>query len=293
VFTFNVCGARNLSADLRDREKATCAKCRSSIRFRSILLVLSRALFGADLIAPEFPILKSVRGMGISDSDIYSTALEMHFSYTNTYFHREPRFDLVQPDTTEFGKYDFVICSEVLEHIPAPVDRAFDTLARLLNPSGVLILTVPYAIDGPTTEHFPASRAAGLTEIDGRLVQVNRNEDGSYVVFDQLTFHGGEGETLEMRLFSESDLREKLAAAGLINVEFEVHGNPAFGVVYSGPCSVPIIARREPFSIGVSGIHELTAQLVKARRIIKAAKSSRWIRLGQRLGLGPTFPDNL
>lgn len=136
-FLCNICGTRNISpADPRDRERVTCSRCHSSMRFRSVILALSRALFGLDLILPDFPVLKSVRGLGLSDSDVYSEALESRFSYLNTFYHRDPGFDLPNPDEREFGKYDFVICSEVLEHVPAPVDRTFATLAQFHGGTG-------------------------------------------------------------------------------------------------------------------------------------------------------------
>src|SRR4029453_16247937 len=106
------------------------------------------------------------------------------FSYTNTFYHREPAFDLLRPDETEFGKYDFVICSDVLEHVSSPVERSFNSLARLLKPSGVLIVTAPYALAEGTIEHFPALHEIALTEINGRPVLVNRSRDGKYEVFD-------------------------------------------------------------------------------------------------------------
>jgi hypothetical protein len=290
-FTCNICGARNEStAGIVDRERATCLSCRSSMRFRSIVLVLSRTLFGMDLQLTDFPTLKSLRGLGISDSDTYSGRLEERFSYTNTFYHREPALDLSSPDQTEFGKYDFVICSEVLEHVPAPVDGAFNTLARLLKPAGVLILTAPYSLASETVEHFSNLRETGLVEIDGRMVLVNRSQDGKYEVFDQLTFHGGQGSTLEMRVFSEGDLRARLKSAGLSDVRFDGVGNQEFGVLYAGGCSLPMVAAREPFSLSGSGIRELTEQLVGARSLLKAARESRWVRMGRSLGVGPEIP---
>ena len=153
-FTCNICGAENeASSAVHDRDDATCSSCSSSIRFRSIVLVLSRALFGMELELGKFPRLKSLRGLGISDSDIYSRRLEDRFSYTNTFYDREPAFDLSHPDESEFGKYDFVICSDVLEHVRPPIDCAFGALARLLKPAGILILTVPYTLANETIEH--------------------------------------------------------------------------------------------------------------------------------------------
>jgi SAM-dependent methyltransferase len=287
-FTCNICGTGNDSArDPADREGADCSNCRSSLRFRAIVLALSRALFGMDLKVCDFPSLDSVRGLGISDSDIYSGRLKSHFSYTNTFFDREPWFDLTRPDEKEFGKYDFVICSDVLEHVPQPLDVALHTLAGLLKPAGVLILTAPYTLAEGTLEHFAGLHETGLAEINGETVLVNRAADGHYQVFDHLVFHGGHGSTLERRVFSEADLRARLLAAGLSNVRFETAGNRDFGVVYSGPCSLPIVASRAPFSLSLDAIRELTEQFVKERTLLRDVRESRWLRMGRLLGLGP------
>ena len=259
------------------------------MRFRAILLALSRALFGMDLKVLDFPSLDSVRGFGISDSEIYSGRLKSHFSYTNTCFDREPSFDLTRPDEKEFGRNDFVICSDVLEHVPQPLDAALRTLAALLKPAGVLILTAPYTLDESTLEHFSGLHETGLAEIGGKTVLVNRAADGGYQVFDRLVFHGGQGSTLEMRVFSEADLRAMLMAAGLSNVRFETSGNREFGVVFSGPCSLPIVASRAPFSLSLDAIRELMEQLVKERKLLSDVRQSRWLRLGRLLGLGPNL----
>ncbi|MGO9012608.1 MAG: class I SAM-dependent methyltransferase [Bryobacteraceae bacterium] len=290
AFVCNICGcgAHSVStAEASERERAGCLRCGSSIRFRSIVLALSRALFGLDLTLPQFPVLKSLRGLGFSDSAVYSGRLENHFSYTNTFYDRDPSFDLARPDEKEFGKYDFVICSEVLEHVLGPVDRAFATLARLLKPTGVLILTVPYSLEPETIEHYPESAGSGFAEVDGRTVLVSRSASGEYRVFDQLTFHGGSGSTLERRIFSEEGLRAGLAAAGFPIVRFELTGNRNFGVIFATPWSLPVIAARAPFALSASGVTELVKDFCAARAIANAVKSSRWLRLGRTLGVGP------
>jgi SAM-dependent methyltransferase len=259
------------------------------MRFRSIALALSRALFGMDLKLCDFPTLESVRGLGISDSAIYAGRLKSHFSYTNTFFDREPLFDLTRPGEKELGKYDFVICADVLEHIPQPLEPVLRTLAGLLKPSGVLILTVPYTLDESTVESFANLYETGLAEINGRMVLVNRAADGQYQVFDQLVFHGGQGSTLEMRMFSETDLRARLMAAGLSNVRFDATGNREFGVIYSGPFSLPIIASRAPASLSLDGIRELMEQFVEERKLLSDVRESRWLHLGRLLGLGPNL----
>lgn len=40
------------------------------------------------------------------------------------------------------GKYDLILCTEVLEHVPDPVS-AFDTMFELLASEGLLVITVP------------------------------------------------------------------------------------------------------------------------------------------------------
>ena len=285
-FTCNVCGVKNGAASV-DRELAACASCGASMRCRSVVLALSKALFGRDLSLCCFPLLKSLRGLGISYSDIYSKRLEETFSYTNTFYHREPRFDLVEPDEREFGKYDFVICSEVLEHIPAPVERAFSTLAHLLKPAGVLILTVPYSVEVGTVEHFPQPFQGGLATLNGKTVLVNQSKDGRYEVFDRLVFHSGYGSTLEMRVFDEADIRAKLADAGFTSVRIEAAGSEQHGVHFGGPCSLPILASRCPFALGLSGIGEVVDQLVTARSMLDDVRRSRWVRFGRHLGVGP------
>jgi SAM-dependent methyltransferase len=287
-FTCNICGTGNDSArDTADREGADCSGCRSSLRFRAIVLALSRALFGMDLKLCDFPSLESVRGLGLSDSDIYAGRLKKHFNYTNTFFDREPSFDLTRPDEKEFGKYDFVICSDVLEHVPQPLDVALRTLAGLLKPAGVLVLTAPYTLAEGTLEHFAGLHETGLAEINGKTVLVNRDADGRYQVFDQLVFHGGHGSTLERRVFSEADLRARFIAAGFSSVRFDAAGNREFGVVYSGPCSLPIVASRAPFSLSLDAIRELLEQLLKDRSLLGDVRMSRWLRMGRLLGLGP------
>jgi SAM-dependent methyltransferase len=287
-FTCNLCGAANdSSSEITDREQPTCDSCGSSIRVRSVILALARAVFGLDLALPDFPRLKSVRGLGISDSDSYAGRLEERFSYTNTFYDREPLFDLMHPDEREKGKYDFVICSEVLEHVPTPVDPAFQSLSSVLRPDGVAVLTTPYSLGADTVEQFHPLREFGIAEIGGHTVLVNRGGDGAYEVYDQLSFHAGRGATVEMRIYSESDLRARLAAAGLPHIQ--IHGKPSrqFGVVFSQPWSLPITAGRAPFSLSRSGITELTEQLARSRRVLDLARQSKWVRLGRRLGVGP------
>jgi hypothetical protein len=68
-------------------------------------------------------------------------------------------------------------------------------------------------------------------------------------------------------------------------------GNREFGVVYSTPCSLPVIASRSPFALSASGVTELVEQWSANRAILRVLKSSRWIRLGRLLGMGPSLKE--
>ena len=126
-----------------------------------------------------------------------------------------------------------------MEHVPPPVERAFMNLNRMLKPDGMLLLTVPYTIDGRTAEHFPELHEYALAAPGGRTVLVNRRRDGSLEVFENLSFHGGDGSTLEMRVFTETSLKETLAAAGFASVHIASEDVPEFGVQHEETWSLP------------------------------------------------------
>lgn len=181
----------------------------------------------------------------MTDLQNYASQFAKKFDYQNTYFHREPRLDIVAEVSPALcGSNDFVISSEVLEHVRPPVARAFDNVFRLLKPGGLFILTVPFGTQPKTIEHFPDLYDFQIAETNGNYVLTNVTREGLVQTFDHLVFHGGPGTTLEMRVFAESDLINHLAAAGFS--EIEVHRHPFFqyGIWWAGPCSLPISARK-------------------------------------------------
>lgn len=214
------------------------------MRVRALVALLSTEIFGIGMTLPEMPALKSLRGIGMSDSPELASRLAEKFDYTNTFYHQAPFFDATAPDEADTGRFDFVISSEVLEHVPPPVERAFTSLARVLKPHGALIMTTPYRIGSGTEEHFPDLHEYTLASPGGRTVLVNRRSDGTVEVFDNLMFHGGHGSTLEMRVFSEGSLRELLACAGFQSVRIATENFPEFGVEHAETWSLPIAARK-------------------------------------------------
>lgn len=230
----NICGARNSQVTSGfHRELALCRNCGANARFRGIIAVLGRCLGmpGAPLNA--WPRRPGLRGLGMSDWPGYARLLEERFDYRNTFYDRSPRLDIQAPEAAWLGQMDFLISSDVLEHVCQPLQAAFDNLWRLLRPGGHLVFSVPYTREAKTVEHFPDLAEFEILQFKGKPILVNRLADGNYTVYDDLIFHGGEGATLEMRLFSEADVIGHLRQAGFADIQ--VHSVPDLSIGYYWP----------------------------------------------------------
>jgi SAM-dependent methyltransferase len=179
----------------------------------------------------------------MSDPLPLAALLGRRMAYTNTYYHCEPHLDVCAPGE-HAGRYDLVVCSEVLEHVPRPIEPAFTGLHDLLRPGGLLVFSVPYRPDGETVEHFPGLHDYEIAVRDGEHVLRNTTPDGRVEVHRDLVFHGGPGETLELREFALPDLLARLEAAGLVGVRVHREPNFAHGVWWPGADGWPITARR-------------------------------------------------
>jgi SAM-dependent methyltransferase len=244
-FVCNICDTAGLlDRQLLTREVATCTTCGSSVRTRAIVHLLSMGLFGRSLALRDFPHDKRIRGVGLSDWMGYAVPLAERLDYQNTYFHDEPRLDITQIPDEMAGSYDFLISTEVFEHVLSPVQRAFDGARRLLKRDGVMVLTVPFDNGASATkEHFPQLNDFSIVEEDGRRRLYNAGLDGQTQVFDDLIFHGGPGSTLEMRLFGLEALIEHCRQAGFAQVDVANRDVPERGIAWLHPWSVPILAR--------------------------------------------------
>src|ERR1700722_4814661 len=170
-FICNICGTA-CQAESLDRELPSCGNCPSNVRFRWIVHALSVALFGQSIPLAEFPKRKEIRGLGMSDPHQISQVLSKRFDYQNTSYHQEPRLDIM--NVTGEAEYDFIISSEVFEHVEPPVRTAFDNLARLLKPGGYAIFSTPWDTEGNTVEHFPNLHDWQLVSLKSGHVLVNR-----------------------------------------------------------------------------------------------------------------------
>ncbi len=231
----NICGGKNqLETENFQRELALCKQCGANARFRGIIYVLS-GLIGEKLDLPlrKWSRRRQVRGIGMSDWPGYANLLRSKFNYENTFFDRRPKLDILNPEEKHIEKYDFVISTDVFEHIVAPVQRGFDNLFRLLKPGGNLVLSVPTTRIAHTVEHFPDLYEFEFYDFYGRKILVNRDASGHFQLYHNLVFHGGEGSTLEMRRFCEADVIDRLTRAGFEKIQ--VHDQPQLSIGYYWP----------------------------------------------------------
>jgi SAM-dependent methyltransferase len=255
------------------------------------------------VILAKFPKIKAIRGLGLSDQPAYARILAEKVDYTNTYYDREPRFDISEPHPQLAGTYDFILLADVLEHIAPPVECALEEACRLLKPHGFLGITVYCNPSDQMREHFPGLHEFRIVPLGDSAVLVNRRRDGSLEVRDDLVFHGGSGATLEMREFGLSALKNKLLQAGFRDVFFLSANLPPIGVLFDHDVSQPLIARKEPFVMDRWAQNQLAeewwalrdAAEGQKRRVeslaaqLRMTEESRWLRVGRRLGLGPKF----
>ncbi len=156
---------------------------------------LSLELFGRSIPLPEFPVDKSIKGVGLTDPESIAAVLADRFTYCNTYLNADPRLD-IRCDPPPFGELDFLIASEVFEHIEPPVMPAFHNAARFLKQSGVLLFTAPWVWDGDPDTAIPELFDWTLDRDDGRYVIVNRKPDGGEERFYDMVYDGGPGPSL-------------------------------------------------------------------------------------------------
>jgi hypothetical protein len=241
----NLCNRLNAcSASTLHRETPSCWYCDSTVRVRAVVDILSNKLLGDSLPLNAFPRRKDLVGLGLSDGHHYATGLKRAFRYRNTFLHRRPRLDLLHPPAGVEGTLDFLVASEVLEHVQPPIGVALASARGLMKPGGLMIITTPYdATPGARTlEHFPRLHDFQVVSARGALTLVNRTREGQVETFENPPLHGGEGLVLEMRLFSLDDLRSELMSAGFQCVEVWDHETPRFGILWQEPHSRPLLA---------------------------------------------------
>ena len=243
-FTCNNCDAQStFNPDGDWREAPSCANCGSSVRTRQLIYCLTSALYGSPATLSSIKDPK-YSGVGLSDPELLANQMASAFIYTNTFYHSEPKLDICNPSESRLGRSDFLISSDVFEHVPSPVQAAFDGAFAVLRPGGILVLTVPFDERVETTERFPNVKEFKLMNFDGEWLLVGKTQAQSYEVHDNLIFHGGPGTTVEMRFFSRQAVISHLLAAGFTDVVVHGQAHPEYGIFPPHEQGLPITARK-------------------------------------------------
>jgi SAM-dependent methyltransferase len=197
TFTCNVCGhagSELLPVHYENPEAPSCTVCGSNVRFRWLADRLARELYGRRILLPDFPKDPSIRGLGLTDPSSIARPLAERFTYLNTHFDIEPRLD-IRGDDSPLGELDFLIASEVFEHVEPPVSVAFRNAARLLKPNGFLLLTTPWIWDGRGQDVLPTLYDWRLEYAEGKCSILNRARNGEVEWFRDVRPDGGPGRT--------------------------------------------------------------------------------------------------
>lgn len=198
------------------------------------------------------PPRPDIVGVGMSCWDGYAVRLPHRLNYTNTFYHQEPFFDVRNVPPHMERTLDFIISTDVFEHVTLPVLPAFYNVRKALKPTGVFIFSVPFTNPRekgvPTKEHFPNLYNYKIIEENGLRILENITADGKRERFDDLVFHGGPGDTLEMRVFSEASLLANLQEAGFNDITIYSKPELKHGIRWPTELSIPMAARTMPRS---------------------------------------------
>ena len=215
VIIFFCVSCRKLSIPVGglSREAGNCIWCRSTCRDRSLAYATRKYSKGFTKKTP-------LQVFGVSDGANFEKRAQKYFGgkYLNFHFHKEPKLDITCVPLELKSKADFVVCSEVLEHVVPPINLAFKGLFELLKPGGTALISVPHtSIGNAHVEHFEVLRDAELI-LEPYPVWQGVAQNGELIKYKNLIFHGGIGATLEFRVFSEESLMEHLIEVGFIKI---------------------------------------------------------------------------
>ncbi len=193
------------------REGTNCRWCKATARDRAMLLSIHVEFIKKLFSKPgKFPQI-----VGVSDGYLMERKLSRIYgsNYQNYQYHMKPMLDITKVPVEQYNSADIVSCTDVLEHVAPPIDLAFSGLRNLLKPDGTLILSVPHSdLRGVHIEHFPLMKSYEI-DLDGTPKLTGVLHNGDKVEFNDLVFHGGDGTTLEFRIFSQKSLLDDLLAA--------------------------------------------------------------------------------
>lgn len=148
--------ANGLCSDVSFTEDESCKFCGSTWRAQSVMRGVLQGLgYAEDVDINEISTDLSRTGLGIGDDWRLARMLSQKFAYTNSSLHKFPQVDLLDPPRSCIEQFEFVTCSDVLEHTPPPRTRPIQGVYQMLKPGGFTIITVPIKRNVSYKEYFP------------------------------------------------------------------------------------------------------------------------------------------
>lgn len=120
-------------------------------------------------------------------------------------------------------------CSDVLEHIDTGLNKGIRGISRLLKPNGFAVLSVPVCYTSDQLEFYPGLKSF---EIVGEVVKW-KNRTGEQFTDSNPEFHGGRGQKLAFRQFTDETFRSTVLNNGFKEIEIGPI-NAGLGVPASG-----------------------------------------------------------
>lgn len=229
MWTCILCSAKNFGTPLFDREAAACGSCSATWRARAMALAIISGLGYKPKPLHKINSDWSRIGIGISDDVNVSSRLSTKFFYSNTFFDVFPNLDIRNIPKIAESVFEFVSCSDVLEHIDTGLNMGIRGISRLLKPNGFAVLSVPVCYTSDQLEFYPGLKSF---EIVGEVVKW-KNRTGEQFTDSNPEFHGGRGQNLAFRQFTDETFRSTVLNNGFKEIEIGPI-NAGLGVPASG-----------------------------------------------------------
>jgi SAM-dependent methyltransferase len=154
-------------------------------------------------------------GLGISDDVELSSRLSTKFFYSNTFFDAFPNLDIREIPSIAHGAFEFVSCSDVLEHIDVDIKKAIRGISKLLKPDGFAVLSVPITQTGEQMEFYPRLKTFSVLGETVKWV----DENGKKFIDESPEFHGGRGQNLAFRQFTDESFKKLVLDNGFASIK--------------------------------------------------------------------------
>jgi len=186
-------------SEISNTEDNYCESCGATWRACAVIRgVLAGLGYPEGIDINEISTDLSRTGLGIGDDWKLARMLSQKFAYTNSFLQRFPIVDLLDPPNSCIEYFEFITCSDVLEHTAPPRKKPIAGLFQMLKPGGFAVISVPTKKDVVFHEYYPD--LVGWCVVDGA---VHWNDlHGNSFVDENPEFHGGEGSTLVFRQWS-------------------------------------------------------------------------------------------